>query len=484
MSDAVDKLPITRPRALRGSLTSAFAVLGGVQFVMILAMSMLSACLSSIQASLHTPTPTLSLLTAAYGMSFAGLLLLGGAVVDLGRARRVLTWSLTVFVIGTTLSAFAPTTAVLLAGRVVQGGGAAFAVPAALALVGVIYPDPSDRDRAMAIWGVLSGLGGIAGLLYGGLIGAALSWRWTFAVPAVLAVAAVASLPLLIPDTPPTTGRRLDYLGAVAATIALGAASYALVIGPQQGWRNGTVIGWFTAAAVAAVICVLAEAHATDPLVPARLFRSVPRDLALVTVFLASTAVTTAYFMLAVHFQQVLGWNEVVTAIGFLPIGVVLFGASLAMSRIIAKINPAAGLPIGTGIAALGLWLTGTALSADDYLVLLPGLIVLPIGVAIMFATSTAVGMTDMTESTAGRAGGLLNALMEAGPTFGLAAIVSFATAVATTHTAHPTPAQTSNGFAIALQIAGAVYLVVAVLLSTGLAVTWRNNRNRKGSNP
>lgn len=461
----------------------AFTVLGAVQVLMIVTMSMLSACPSPIQASLHTPTPMLSLITAAYGISFAGLLLLAGAVVDLGRARRVLATAMMVLVAGLLTSAVAPTTLVLLIGRVVQGGAAAFAVPAALTLVTVVYPDSTTHGRAMTMWGILSGLGGITGLLYGGVIGTALSWRWTFTGPAVLAALVIVALPLVVPDTSATTGKRIDYLGAAAATVALGAGSYALVTGPEHGWRSGMALGPLITATTAATVCVLAERRSRSPFVPAYLVRSLRRNTALIGVFLASSAVTTVYFMLAIHFQKVFGWNELETALGFLPVGAVLLAAGPACSRVIhARINPLVGLSGGTGVTAVGLWLTGQAIDTHTYSPLLAGLIVFPLGVAMMFSAGTTVAMTNVTNTSAGRAGGLLNAAMEAGPTFGLTGIVSAAAMI--THSASPQPSaeQTSHGFAVALQAAAGAYLAIAILAGCGLTMSQRHNQTSEGT--
>lgn len=467
----------------RSRTSRALLLLAGVQFVMILTMSMLSSCLVSIQDSLPTSTPRLSLVTAAYGMAFAGLLLLAGAVVDRGRARRVLTGGLAVFVLGCVVAAAAPGIDVLLAGRVLQGAGAAFAVPAALVLVGVTHPEPADRARAMALWGVVSGLGGVAGLLYGGIVGDLASWRWTFTLPVLFAVAAVVALPRLVTDDAEGHGGAVNHVGAVAATIALGTSSYALITGPEDGWTSRVVLACLAVAAVAAVAGVLAERRSPDPLVPPVLLRSPSRLLALLTVFLASTAVTTSFFMLAVHYQQVLGWNELQTSLGFVPIGAALFAVSLLASRVVERVPgiPPWGLPAGTALTAVGLWLVGTGVAADRYAVLLPGLLVLPCGAAVMFAASTVVGMADVDGTTAGRAGGLLNAVMEAGPTFGLAAITSLATAVTYAHTSAPGAGDTSDGFATALHVSGGAYLAVAVILAVLVPAARPGHRNQMG---
>ncbi|NHN55381.1 MFS transporter [Calidifontibacter sp. DB0510] len=187
--------------------------------------------------------------------------------------------------------------------------------------------------------------------------------------------------------------------------------------------------------------------------------------------------------MLAVHFQQVLNWNELQTSLGFVPIGAALFAASLLTSRVVKRLPgiPPWGLPAGTALTAVGLWLVGTGIAVDDYVVLLPGLLVLPCGAAVMFAASTVVGMADVDGTTAGRAGGLLNAVMEAGPTFGLAAITSLATAITYARTAAPSAADTSDGFASALHLSGAAYLAVALILAVLVPSARLGRRNQMG---
>ena len=198
----VDTLPLEHADASAGSPPPhprlAFLLLGAMQFALIAAISVVVAALPSVQADFAVGRGDLALVTAGYGLAFAGLLLLGGRLADWLGPRRVFVWGVLLFGAASAAAAFAPAFALLLLARFAQGCGAALAAPAALALVPVVYPDPARRARALAVWGGLSGGGAAAGLLLSGVIVTWLSWRWAFGLPALAAAVVGLAAPRLL----------------------------------------------------------------------------------------------------------------------------------------------------------------------------------------------------------------------------------------------------------------------------------------------
>ncbi|MFF7774603.1 MFS transporter [Streptomyces tanashiensis] len=188
----------TRVRSAR----HGFLLLGGVQMTLIFTLASLAVPLPRIGAEFRLDRAELILLSAAYGLTFAGLLLLGGRLADRSGGRRVLTAGLLVFGAASALAPLAPGYGTLLAARFGQGTGAALVAPAAMALLRALYPEPAAYGRAMATWGGLSVLGATAGNLLSGVVAAATSWRGTFAVPIAVTATALLLAPRLLPSTP------------------------------------------------------------------------------------------------------------------------------------------------------------------------------------------------------------------------------------------------------------------------------------------
>jgi MFS family permease len=447
------------------SRTAAFVLLASVQVVVILAMSMLSVCLPEIRSEFHASDETLALITAAYAMSFSGLLLLGGRQADSGKPRRSIEIGVLLFAAGSLISMSAPTMAVLLLGRFVQGAACALVVPACMALVHAIYPEPERHARAMAVWGVLTSLGGILGLLYGGAMSDWLSWRWTFLLPLLVSAGVLALTGRLLPRTAGSvTATPLDPVGAVTATIALAALSYGLVIAPINGWTSVPVLLSLACGCLSAISFVVWENRVENPLLPLDIVTSRARIIALVAVFLAAASITTLFYMLSLYFQAAFGWSALQTSLGFLPIGAGLLLTSLAVGTLMNWQGPPRMLSMGLLVTGAGLWLLGGLGNAYSGM-LLAGLIVFPVGVALTFSAATVLGMRDSQQAEAGRVGGVINAAMEAGPTLGLSVLVSVAGAVAGHHDQDNPVSAMAAGFSTSLRVAAVVMAVVSAVV-------------------
>jgi MFS family permease len=205
-------------------------VLATIQVILFVALTVIVVSLPDIQDDLGLGRSDVALVSSAFGLSFSGLLILGGRLADLFGRRRLLMLGLTVSAVASVAGGVAPGLAVLLLARFVQGIGAALAAPTALALVhGDVFADAGRQGRAVAAWGVLAPIGATTGLLVSGLVVTWSSWRWTFAIPTVGAGVAGLLVPRLVPAGPAPTRTRLDVPGALLVTAGLSALSFALV---------------------------------------------------------------------------------------------------------------------------------------------------------------------------------------------------------------------------------------------------------------
>ncbi|MEW2075605.1 MFS transporter [Streptomyces sp. NPDC013433] len=398
----------------------AFVLLGGVQTTLIFTLAALAIPLPLIGRELGLHRADLILLSAAYGLTFAGLLLFGGRLADRYGGRRALTSGLVLFAAASAAAPLAPGMGTLLAARFTQGAGAALIAPAAMALLRAVFPSPPAYGRAMATWGGLSVLGATAGNLLSGVISALLSWRWTFAIPLVVALAALPLTFRLLPDITPSRGRALDLPGALLATAGITLASYGLVVTDTLPWSSaGVLVPLLCGAALLAAFWYV-ERRARDPLLPPRFLLGRRRVLAFAAIALSACGTALTFVVLSLHLQQARDWSQLQTSAAFVPFAVALIASGRAAGPLIgqygARTVTAAGLCTGAGGLAL-LALTGIDAHISYGYGLLPGLVLLPAGTAASFAGAAVLATEDVPQQQTGLAGGVLNTAMEFGPT-------------------------------------------------------------------
>ncbi|MGA5195889.1 MFS transporter [Streptomyces exfoliatus] len=421
--------PDTSDTAEAGSRTrGGFVLLGGVQMTLIFTLASLAVPLPRIGAEFRLDRADLILLSAAYGLTFAGLLLLGGRLADRFGGRRALTAGLLLFGAASALAPLAPGYEALLAARFAQGVGAALVAPAAMAVLRALFPAPVAYGRAMATWGGLSVLGATAGNLLSGVIAAATSWRGTFAVPVAVTVAALLLAPRLLPATPPGTDRALDLPGALLATAGITLASFGLVLTDAHPWGSAPVLVPLLTGAALLAAFVAVERRTADPLLPPDFLRDGRRALGLAAIALTASGTATVFVLLSLALQEGRGWSPLLTSAAFVPFAVALLGSGRLAGPLIGRYGPGRVTGAGLGAAAAGLGLlgaTGFDGSVPYAYGLLPGLLLLPAGGALSFAGAAVLAVEGVPADRAGLAGGVLNTAMELGPTVLFAALLT-----------------------------------------------------------
>ncbi|MEU9416878.1 MFS transporter [Streptomyces sp. NPDC048272] len=415
----------TRPAPAPGP---GFVLLGAVQMALIFTLTSLVVPLPSIGRELSLARDELILLSAAYGLTFAGLLLFGGRLADRYGGRRALTAGLFVFTAASLAAPFTQGPAALLTARFAQGAGAALTAPAAMAVLRALFPRPAAYGRAMTTWGGLSVLGATAGNLLSGAISALTDWRSTFAVPVVVAVAALALAPRLLPATPPGEGRSLDIPGALLATAGITLSGYGLVLTDAHPWRSPAVLVPMLTGAVLLVAFAVVERRARDPLLPPGFLRGRRRARALAVIALTAAGTATTFVLLSLHLQQDRNWSVLRTSAAFVPYAATLLLAGRTAGPLIARRGARAVTGFGLAIAAAGLGtlaLLGLAPHHPYAYGLLPGLLLLAAGSALGFAGGAVLATEGVEPHQAGLAGGVMNTAMELGPTVVFAALLT-----------------------------------------------------------
>ncbi|WP_454314651.1 MFS transporter [Streptomyces phaeoluteigriseus] len=403
-------------------------LLGSVQTALIFTLAALAVPLPLIGRALDLRRSDLILLSAAYGLTFAGLLLFGGRLADRYGGRRALTAGLVLFGAASAAAPLASGIGTLLAARFAQGAGAALVAPAAMAVLRAVFPSPAAYGRVMATWGGLSVLGATAGNVLSGVISALLSWRWTFAVPLVVAIAALVLAPRLLPDTAPDRGRTLDLPGALLATAGITLVSYGLVVTDAQPWSSAGVLVPLLGGAALLAWFRHAERRALDPLLPPSFLLDRRRALALTAIALSACGTAMTFVVLSLHLQQARDWTQTQTSAAFVPFAVALIVSGRAAGPLIGRYGAAAVTAAGLGTGAAGLALlavTGLDAHTSYAYGLLPGLVLLPAGTAASFAGAAVLAAEGVPRQQTGLAAGVLNTAMEVGPTVLFAVLLS-----------------------------------------------------------
>lgn len=429
------------------------------EFMVVLDASIVNVALPAIRTDLELATGTLQWVVNAYALPFAGLLLLGGRLVDLAGTRTVFSAGIVLFCGASLLGGLAPTGGLLIAARAVQGCGAALLAPASLAIVTATFPEGPGRVRALAAWTAVALAGGTAGNVLAGLITDALSWRWILLVNVPIgALAIVAATRVLRRTDHPAQDRTLDVRGAAAATLGIGALTYGVAEIRGRGIDDPLVAAPLIGGVLLLAGFVALERGAASPLVPARLIGV--RDVAVgnVLVLLAGACLMPMWFFLTLLMQQVLGYSALQTGLAFLPHTLVAMLVGLRVAPwVMARTGPRPLIAGGALLAAAGFAWQSTAGPGSGYVAgILGPAIAISVGGGLLNTPLTTVATSGVHPDDAGAASGLLNTTKQVGGAVGLAAILLATTTDATD------PRALADAYGAAFLIMAGVLVVTA----------------------
>ncbi|WP_438319618.1 MFS transporter (plasmid) [Streptomyces sp. HUAS TT3] len=460
------------------------AALAAAQFVVVLSTSVVNVALPHIRDGVALSDTGMSWVVNAYGLAFGALLLLGGRAADLAGARRALTAGLGLFAAASVAAGLAGTPWLLIGARVVQGVGAAAAAPAALALVIRLFPPGGGRARALGVWGAVSGAGGAAGVLLGGVLTEAFGWPWIFHTCGLGAALALTATLRLVPadpgrrsadpgrrSVPADPGRRpgaaagparIDLLGGLSVTAAVAALVYGLTAVRSSGPADPYVLGPLAAAVLLLLLFLRTEQRHPAPLLPPGLLRQGLVAPANLLMALLGAVWVGLFFYLPLLQQQVLGAGPLAAGLAQVPLAAAnMLGSSVA-PRLARLLGPYRTLAAGLLAQAVGLaWLAllsapGTGLAGLTGPTALIGL-----GLGIAFVQLTGAAVSGVRPADAGVAGGLVNTTRQLGGAVGLALLGTLATAVTAGAPAEG-PAALADGYRAAFLLAAATAAAAA----------------------
>src|SRR5437660_1992706 len=288
----------------------ALAFIAVAQLMIALDATIVSIGLPSAQAALGASDADRQWVVTAYTLSFGGLLLLGGRIADFAGRKRAFLLGLAGFAVASMIGGAAPSFAVLVSARALQGAFAALLAPTALSLLAVSFTEPRERATAFAVYGSIAGSGAAIGFLLGGALTQYLAWRWCLFVNLpIAAVAAVGSNAFLPNPRASAHVIRLDIPGVVLVAGALVALVEGCTLAVSAGWSAGAVIALLLTSAALMTAFIVREALASAPLLPLRIVFDRNRGGSYLTVLLALAGLFGAFLFMTYYLQVVLGYS-------------------------------------------------------------------------------------------------------------------------------------------------------------------------------
>jgi EmrB/QacA subfamily drug resistance transporter len=448
----------------------ALALLCGAFFMVILDGTIVLVALPSIGADLGLSEQGLQWVLSAYALTFGGLLLLGGRAADLLGRRRLFMTGVLFFTAASLMCGLAWSPAALLAARVVQGVGAAIMTPTALSIISTTFPEGSERNKALGIWGALGGIGATAAWLIGGPLVDGPGWEWIFFINIPLGLAALALSPRLLRESRAALTRRsYDPAGALTITGALVLLVYALVEAPDVGWGSLQTILLFAGSAMLLAAFALVESRHRAPLVPLRFLRSRTLIGANAVMLLVGTVAVGMPFVLTLYAQQVLGYSAAKFGVSSVVLAVAVTAGAIVAQAAVLRVGFRAVAATGMALMGAGcLLLTQVSVGGSYFGDIFFGLLVSGPGIGLAFVTATVAALAGVAEHESGLASGLSNTALQIGAALGVAIVTTIAVSRTDDYLAANAGADPLLGLTEGFQSA---FLACAVLAGIGLAL-------------
>ena len=410
------------------------AVLALAQLMVVLDGTIVNIALPDAQRELGMSDGDRTWVVTIYALAFGSLLLLGGRIADYWGRKRTFMVGMAGFAVASAIGGFATTTEMLLAARGLQGAFAALLAPASLAILTITFPTGKDRIKAFAVYGAIGGGGAAIGLLLGGVLTQYASWNWCLLVNVPIAVVAmIAGLPL-IRESKAHGNTRYDLPGAILVVAGLASLVYGFSQA-ENGWGRVQTIAFLAAGVVILAVFVWVESRVSNPLLPLRVLANRVRGGAFLTSALTGAALLGGILFLIFYFQIVLGYSPLKSGLASLPMTLSIMVGAGVLSNLLPRTGVRLPMTLGPIVGAAGLvWLSFISVEGNYAAEVLPGLILLGFGLAMIFVPLQNVALAGIDEHDAGVASAAVSATQQIGGSIGTALFTAIYTAAITAY--------------------------------------------------
>ncbi|MBW8798822.1 MAG: MFS transporter [Streptomyces sp.] len=420
-------MPDVRLASSQGKWILITTVLGSSMAM--LDSTVVNVALPRIGKDLDASLSALQWTVNAYMLTLAGLILLGGSLGDQYGRRKIFVIGVVWFAAASLMCGLAPTDAVLIGARALQGVGGALLTPGSLALIQASF-HPDDRARAVGLWSGFGGIGAAVGPFLGGWLVDGPGWRWVFLLNVPLALLCVPVALRHVPESAGGTSRaseaergggrahgRFDVLGAVLGALALGLVTFALI-------EAGTLALLAVAGVAAGVAFVYVEKRRRDPMLPLDIFGSRQFTALNIVTLCVYGAFGGYFFLTALQLQVVAGYSALAAGTALLPTTALMLFFSARSGALADRIGPRIPLTVGPLLCATAMLLMLRVGEHANYLTdVLPAVLVQGVGMVTLVAPLTASVLASVDTARAGIASGINNAAARAAGLIAVAAL-------------------------------------------------------------
>jgi EmrB/QacA subfamily drug resistance transporter len=439
--------------------------------------SVLNTALPSLARALRASTSDLQWITDAYTLLFASALILAGGLGARLGSRRALIGGLAVFGGGSVLAGLSNSPAQLIGWRAIMGLGAAFVMPATLAIITRMFP-PVERPKAFGIWSAAAGVGVLVGPVTGGALLDHFTWRSAFWINVPLVIAALVAIAVVVPSAPAQRTGRLDIVGAIVSTAAVATLVDAIIEAPERGWLARTTLLELGATALLGVGFVLWELRRDEPMVQVRLFKNHRFVLAALALAVTFFALFGTLFELSQYLQLVHGYTPLVAGLGAMPFAVAMATTSGTSSLVSKRLGIRGTLTVGLLLVGGGLALLSRSSADSAFAYVAAATAVVGAGMGMMMAPASLEITGSVPQPYASMAGALNSVVRELGGVLGIAVIGTIvsaaykATLIGTPDAGRniaAAPVAFTDAMDRGVMVAAAVAFAAAILMFVGL---------------
>src|SRR4051794_4210238 len=412
---------------------TVLAVLCLSLLIVVVDNTILNTALPTVARGLHADTGALQWIVDAYTLTFAALLVIGGALGDRFGRRGALLVGLVVFGAGSALAANATSTGTLIGFRGLMGVGAALVMPATLSILTAVFPE-RERATAIGIWSAMAGIGIVVGPTLGGFLLTHFSWGSVFWVNVPLVVLAVGLVAVVVPGLAGrrASGERLDLVGAGLSAVGMLAVVDAVISPPSRGWTSFRTLGELGIGLGALAAFALWELRVSSPLIDVRVFQHRAFSAATGSLALTFLALFGSLFALTQYLQMVLGYSPLRAGLGALPFAGAVLVISPLTPILAARLGSRVVIPAGLALMGAGLLLASRAEVSTTYGYLALCVAVMGAGMGLVVATAGESIMTVLPAEQAGVGSAVNDTMQELGGSLGVAVIGSIVAAAYT----------------------------------------------------
>jgi EmrB/QacA subfamily drug resistance transporter len=439
------------------------------QLMVVLDATVVNIALPTAQADLGFDNSQRQWIVTAYALAFGSLLLLGGRVGDIVGRKRTFLIALVAFAGASALGGAAPSFAVLVIARALQGVAGAMLAPAALGTLVTTFKDPRDRGKAFGVFGTVAVGGGAVGLILGGILTEYLSWRWCMYVNVLFAAAAVVGALVYMSEAKPPVRPRIDVGGTVLAGLGL----FGLVFGFSQaetdGWGSSVTMASLAIGVLLLVAFVRVEQRVGHPLLPLRVVSDRSRGMAFGAVGIAGVAMFGLFLFLTYYLQLVKHFSPVTSGLAFLPmIAAIMVSSNTSNIVTLPRFGPRVVITAGmlTGFLGLG-YLSRINVHSSYAGSVLPALLLMGLAMGMVMAPSMNTATAGVQPQDSGVAAALVSTMQQVGGSIGTAVTSTIAASVTASYVSSHGAVRGFNAVASTHGYA-TVFLVSALVFAAG----------------